>query len=339
MNEKIKKMKKKIIIILMIICVIGGYVYYDSQPLNNDSASTFYGTVDIRYVDLAFQQPGRLEELLVEEGDCVKKGELLATLDAKLFKNAVNVAMANLNYSKAQLANTLSGSRDQEIEGAYQDSKRLEAKVVLTKINLKRQTKLYKDGAVSKVKLDDAVAAYKERKAAFAAAKQHYLLLEEGADKDDLAIAHAKVDILKAQLDSSQIILNETKLYAPIDAIVQSRILEPGAMVGVDTPVLTLSVRSPMYIRAYVDEPNLGNIAMGQKVRIYSDTSSKVNKGHVGFISRTSEFTPKSVESSELRSDLMYRVRIIVDDESNGLNQGQPVTIKLEPVSFAKKNK
>lgn len=339
MNKKLKKMKKKIIIILILVCALGGYIYYDAQELNNDSALTLYGNVDIRYVNLAFQQSGRLEELLVEEGNSVKKGDLLAKLDAKPFENAVKVARANLNYSKAQLANTLSGPRDQEIEAAYQESKRMEAIVLLAKTNLKRQTKLYSDGAVSKVKLDDATEAYKEGTAAFAAAKQQYLLLEEGADKDDIAIAYANVEIVKAQLDSSQTTLDETKLYAPVDAIVQSRILEPGAMVGASAPVLTLSVRSPMYIRAYIDEPNLGNIAMGQKVKIYTDTSSKAYKGHIGFISGTAEFTPKSVETTELRTDLVYRVRIIVDGDASDLNQGQPVTIKLESLSIEKKSK
>jgi HlyD family secretion protein len=339
MSEKIMKMKKVVIISLVLICVLGGYFYYDSQNKSNGDDLTLYGNVDIRYVNLAFQQAGRLEELLVEEGDSVKKGELLAKLDAKSFKNKVDVARANLLYAKAELANTIAGSRDQEIAAAYQAIKRLEAKVVLTKATLKRQTKLYNDGAVSKEKLDDAIASYKESEALLAAAKEQYSLLLEGADKDDLAIANAKVAIQKAQLESAEITLNETKLYAPVNAIVQSRILEPGAMVGTSAPILTLSVRSPLYIRTYVDEPNLGKIRMGQKVNIYTDTNSKVYHGHVGFISGTTEFTPKTVQSEELRTDLVYRVRIIVDDATLDLNQGQPVTIKINKNNALEKSK
>ncbi|MGB5444915.1 MAG: HlyD family efflux transporter periplasmic adaptor subunit, partial [Psychromonas sp.] len=114
---------------------------------------------------------------------------------------------------------------------------------------------------------------------------------------------------------------------------VQTRILEPGSIVGVNVPVLSLSVRTPVYIRAYVSESLLGNISLGQQVEIYSDSREAAYQGHIGFISGTAEFTPKTVETASLRTDLVYRLRILVDGEDVGLNQGQPVTIKLHKIS------
>ena len=123
--------------------------------------------------------------------------------------------------------------------------------------------------------------------------------------------------------------MDETKLFAPDNAIIQTRILEPGSIVSINVPVLSLSVRTPIYIRAYVNETLLGKISLGQKMEIYTDSRKAPYQGHIGFISGTAEFTPKTVETASLRTDLVYRLRILVDGNALGLNQGQPVTIKM----------
>lgn len=329
-------MNKKIILLIVIIIAVSGYFYYGKQQQAQQMADpVLYGNVDIRSVNLAFRQAGRLERMWVDEGDSVLKGELLAQLDNADFINALEIAKANLNLVNAQLAKVLSGTRAQEIEAAHQDIIRLQSKLVLANSTLQRQESLRKTGAASQGTLDNAKAAFTEATAELAAAKQKYSLLKEGADKEEIAIAYAQIDIAKAQLASAQTTLNETKLYAPDNALVQTRILEPGSIVGMDAPVLSLSVRTPVYIRAYAGEPLLGKISLGQKMEIYTDSREAPYQGHIGFISGTAEFTPKTVETASLRTDLVYRLRVLVDGDDLGLNQGQPVTIKLHKMTDA----
>ena len=123
--------------------------------------------------------------------------------------------------------------------------------------------------------------------------------------------------------------LDYTKAYAPTDGIILTRIREPGTVVNPANPVYTLSVSSPVWIRAFVNEPNLGNVYYGMEAEVYTDTHRKY-KGSVGFISPVAEFTPKTVETTQLRTDLVYRLRIYVDNPDHSLVQGMPVTVKLK---------
>ncbi len=109
-------------------------------------------------------------------------------------------------------------------------------------------------------------------------------------------------------------------------------------MVASSTPVYTLSLRDPVYVRAYVSEPDLGRIAPGVAVRVHTDSSDKVYRGQIGFISPRAEFTPKTVETTDLRTDLVYRLRVVVADADEGLRQGMPVTVDVDTAQTADKN-
>lgn len=125
--------------------------------------------------------------------------------------------------------------------------------------------------------------------------------------------------------------LNFTECYAPNEGIILTRVREPGSVVRDGDPVYTLSLTNPIWIRAYVSEPELGSIYPGMPADIYTDTpGGKIYQGKIGFISPVSEFTPKTVQTMELRTDLVYRIRIYVDNPGQGLRQGQPVTVKIK---------
>ncbi|MBI3900838.1 MAG: efflux RND transporter periplasmic adaptor subunit [Chlamydiia bacterium] len=125
--------------------------------------------------------------------------------------------------------------------------------------------------------------------------------------------------------------LEDTKLYAPTDGTILTRIREPGAVVLESDPVYTLSIISPVWVRAYIPEPLFGVVQLGMEADIYTDTKGgKVYKGKLGFISPVAEFTPKTVETTELRTDLVYRIRIYADNPDWGLKQGMPVTVRLK---------
>jgi len=163
------------------------------------------------------------------------------------------------------------------------------------------------------------------------------LIVVGGVSQEDLDNAQSNRDQLQADLYAAEATLSVArdnfdyiKTYCPTDGTILSRIREPGTVVNPSEPVYTLSVASPVWIRAFVDEPHLGQVYFGMEAEIYTDTKGgPVYTGKVGFISPMAEFTPKTVQSTELRTDLVYRLRIYVDNPDQGLKQGMPVTVKL----------
>jgi HlyD family secretion protein len=156
---------------------------------------------------------------------------------------------------------------------------------------------------------------------------------EDAESQRDQALA--QLAQAKAAVGTAETGLKDTKAYCPADGWILTRIREPGTVVNIGEPVFSLSVKSPLWIRAYVDEPDLGEITFGMPAEVHTDTKGgRVYQGHVGFISPLAEFTPKTVQSPTLRTDLVYRLRIYVTDPDEHLRQGQPVTIVLK-----KKNK
>lgn len=142
-------------------------------------------------------------------------------------------------------------------------------------------------------------------------------------------IAYADLQYAKAGLDIANTAYNDASLNAPADGIILTRIAEPGTLLSAGVPVYTVSLNQKMWVRAYIKETELGKIQLGTPVKISTDSTAKIYNGHVGFIASTAEFTPKSIETASLRTDLVYRLRIIIDNADNDLKQGMPVTIRL----------
>ncbi len=165
-----------------------------------------------------------------------------------------------------------------------------------------RRAALTKIGAISAEERDDAEAARDEAQARFASAE--------------------------ARLAQANTNLSDTEILAPDEGIILTRIREPGAVLAAGEPVCVLALDSPVWVRSYIDEPNLGRVFPGQKATILTD-SGREYEGQIGFISPQAEFTPKTVETAQLRTDLVYRLRVIVDNPDKGLRQGMPVTVRI----------
>lgn len=167
--------------------------------------------------------------------------------------------------------------------------------------------------------------------------RRQELITDGSVSQEDLDNAIANEEVLKANLKQAEAALavaitnlKFTEVFAPTEGTILTRIREPGSVVNPAEPVYTLSVTSPVWIRAFVTEPELGLVFPGMVADIHTDTKDgKVYQGHVGFISPVAEFTPKTVETTQLRTDLVYRLRIYVDNVDKGLRQGMPVTVKL----------
>ncbi len=149
-------------------------------------------------------------------------------------------------------------------------------------------------------------------------------LSQEKELQANLKEAEASLSIAKTRYD-------DTKLFAPSSGTILTRIREPGSVLNPGEPVFSLSLEDPIWIRTYVSEPDLGAIHPGMAAEVITDTpKNPIYHGHIGFISPVAEFTPKNVETTDLRTELVYRIRVVIDHPDPGLRQGMPVTVKIK---------
>jgi HlyD family secretion protein len=322
-------MRWRIALVAVVVAAAVGLGLARPWSRANDGQLTLYGNVDIREVDLGFRVGGRVARLEVEEGDRVEPDQLLATLDARPFEEDVALARAKVAARRAELAKLETGTRPQEIDRARATLAQREAARERARVDFERTRTLFRRGDVAESVFDDARTTLDEAEAAVAAAKAGLDLAIEGPREEDIAAARAQLEAARAELDRARTALADTELAAPDPAIVLSRLRERGAIVAAGAPVYTLTLTHPIRIRAWIDEPELGRIAPGQRVEVTTDTRpDRPYAGRIGFISPTAEFTPRAVQTEELRSRLVYRLHVIVE-AGDGLHQGMPVTVRV----------
>lgn len=322
--------RRTVLVIVALVAVVAGWMWTQRAKDNTDSLF-LYGNIDIREVQLAFRQPGRIAEMIFDEGDSVTAGTPMATLDAVPYKNSLAAAEAGVLMAQAELAKLRRGLRPQEIAQAREALEQAQSVATDAKRNYRRQSKLLQSGSSSQQTVDTALAARDQAIAAVNAARAALSLANEGFRSEDIAAAEARLAAAQAAQAQAATALADTELVAPSSGTVISRLREPGSMVTSQNAIYNLSLDSPVYVRAYINEPNLGLIAPGDCVKVYSDSSEEAYEGQIGFISPRAEFTPKTVETTELRTDLVYRLRIVINDPDAivGLRQGMPVTIEI----------
>lgn len=276
-------MKKFVLILILILVICGTYVYFYRHKPNPDEI-TLYGNIEIRQVDLGFRVEGKIAKMLVEEGDYVKKGQILAYLDDVNYKARYEKSLADISVAKALYANAVQ---------QYEKNIPLCADGTTSKIECE---KLLNTRNLSKASLESMIAASKD------------------AGKNFI----------------------DTKILAPEDGIIMTRVQEPGAVIEPSMPIYTMAKIKPIWVRVYIPEDKLANIKYGMKANIFTDTINPKTGEHrqytgwVGYISPVAEFTPKTVETTDLRTDLVYRVRVYVYEVDEYLRQGMPVTVKFD---------
>ena len=326
-------MKRKIPALLLLIVFLAGGAYYWSwqrrEPTTKDLL-TLYGNVDIRKVDLGFRVGGKISEISFEEGNRVQSGQTIARLEDTPYQDELKLALAQQEQAAANLAKMEAGSRPQEIAQAEALVRERQATADNLSIARRRMDALLKSNAIARELFDNVDANLTEAKARLATAQEGLKLAREGFRSEDIKAAQAALQAAEAHTAGARTRLGDTVSKAPDTGVILTRVVEPGAIVGAGQTVLTLSLDSPVWIRAYIEEPELGRIFPGMAAQVITDSRPQQPfTGHVGTISPEAEFTPKTVQTKELRTRLVYQVRIIADNPDHGLRQGMPVTIKL----------
>lgn len=287
------------------------------------------GNVDVREVDMAFRVGGRIDGVAVEEGAKVRPGQLLATLDTATVDAHVNQADAEIAAARAQLALLRNGSRAQDIGQAQARLTQAQAALNDADADYARRRPLVETGAISRDIWDMTVATRDRARGQVHEAEQALSLVRAGPRREEIDTAAARLAAAEASRQSISTDRADTRLVAASAGTVVTRAREPGAIVAPGETVLTLSIDRPLRIRAYVGEPDLSRISPGMAVEVTADGNPRTYRGTIGYIAPQAEFTPKTVETESLRTDLVYRVRILIRDPDDALRQGQPVTVRI----------
>ncbi len=249
-------------------------------------------------------------------------------IKAELEKASADKSEAEINYAEFSR-----GYRVEDVAQANAQLKQSEANLNNAKMKLERANKLYATGAISRQDFDNAKDSLDGVQAAYNAALENSKKLQAGFRREDVDKARADFQSSQAVLEQVNIRYHDTSLFSPSNGVILARVNEVGAIVKAGQTVFTLSLEKPVWVRTNIDETKLGKIFPGQEVLVYIDSlPGKPFKGKVGYISPRAEFTPKNVETTELRTELIYRLRINVDESSldiKALRQGMPVTIKI----------
>jgi HlyD family secretion protein len=315
----------------VLVLATAGFVARGSGLLEpgRDAELTLNGNVDIRQVNLGFRGSGRIQTIAFEEGARVGEGTALAALDTRPLEYQLAADEANVAYMSAVLEKLKNGNRPQDIAQAVARLEEAKATLVKAKADFDRRSELVRTGAVSRADFSAVNSQHNIARAQVHAAEEALSLLRAGAREEDIAAAEARLRQAAAQAERARRDLDDATLRAPAAGVILTRAREPGAIVQPGETVLTLTIDRPLRVRAYIDEADLSRISPGMKVVVTADGNPKSYHGNIGFVSPTAEFTPKTVETRELRTNLVYRIRVIVTDSDDALRQGQPVTVRI----------
>jgi HlyD family secretion protein len=326
--------QRKILFVLLVSVALGvagaaGWYFTNHRAVSND-ALTLYGNVDIRQVQLAFNASERIATMRASEGEPVKKGQLLATLDTARLASNVELQQAQLASQQQVVARLEAGSRPEEIGKAQADAEAARIAADNASQNYQRQKDLVAKHFVAQQQADDALAAADAAQARYRSIQETLKLVQQGPRKEDIAAAGAMLKATQAALDVARKALADASLYSPDNGVIQERILEPGDMATPQRPVYTLALTDPLWVRAYVQGPDLGKLKPGMRAEVSTDSfPGKRYRAWLGYISPSAEFTPKSVQTTEVRSSLVYQVRVFVCNPQGELRLGMPATVTI----------
>jgi len=310
---------------LILISAAAAYRFRDTLPWIRGRSDLSYivvsGNIEAHESILSFKTvQSRIVELPFDEGQSVKAGTVLARVDASDYKQQMEIAQAALNAQKMQL-----DVAEQNVDATRRTVVSDEADVALKQLEFGRAQTLLAKGAGTTDARDVAETALKQSRAALERDKA----LEAAAEKS-VALAIANIESARASLELAKIVLGYTTLKAPFDGVILVRQAELGEVVSPGAAIVTLADINHVWLRAYVNETDVGKIRLGEEVKVNTDSyPGKEYPGRISFISEAAEFTPKSVETHAERVTLVYRIRVDIDNPSHELVPGLPADARI----------
>lgn len=291
------------------------------------------GTVEATEVDIRSEASGKILALYFDEGDWVKKGDVIAEIDHEKLDIELVQAKARLAETEAQLKLLIKGLRDKEVERARETL--LESKVLLkdNKREYKRIQKLYDEEVVDLGSRDKAEAAYEAAQKRHEIARKNYEIALEGSRKEEIQAGEAVKEAAEAQVKLIERRIEDATVTIPIDGVISERYVELGELMSVGSLIATVIDLKHVWVMAYVSEKNLGKVTLGRQGKVMVDSfPDKEFIGKITYISPEAEFTPKNIQTKEERVKLVFGVKIEVDNPDQELKPGMPADAVIETV-------
>ena len=378
------KDKRKLMGGLAALLIVAAAIFYLLHASSSHaSIIRLSGNVEVTDAEVSFKIPGRVVARLVDEGELVKAGQLVARLESADLAQEVALRKADAQNAQAaldellagyrneeiaqaeaaarqaqsRLEEMLAGSRPQEIAAAQATVDRARAETERAQADAARYEALVKKDEVSQQQYDavrttyeTAVARQKEAEeqfklvkegprkeqieqahAAMVQAKEHFRLLHNGSRKEDIDQARARLELTRAALAEAETRLGYSTVNSPLSGVVLSKNVEPGEYVSPGTPIVTVADLDNIWVRAYINETDLGRVKVGQRARVTTDSyPHKVYDGRLAFVASQAEFTPKTVQTEKERVKLVYRVKVDITNQNMELKPGMPADVEID---------
>ena len=325
-------MPKKAIVGIAILgaLVLAAYIFMHRKPQDSGRLKVS-GTIEVTSVALSFKIGGRLTERLVDEGQAVTAGQLIARLEDDELQQERNSRNAEERASKAAVADLEAGSRREEIAQGEAALARIRADGERLSKDAVRAEALFKREVIPQKELEAARAARDASAAAVHEAEQRLKLLKSGPRPDAVRQAQARVEGASAGKALAETRLSQSQLASPLSGLVLTKHAEPGEMLAPGAPVVTVGKMDEVWLRAYIPETELGRVKVGQAARVTVDSWPGRNfDGKISFISSEAEFTPKNVQTARERVKLVYRIKITLANPKMELKPGMPADAAIE---------
>ncbi|NVN90829.1 MAG: efflux RND transporter periplasmic adaptor subunit [Desulfuromonadales bacterium] len=328
-------MNKKILIPLVILLTVATAAFFViRRPPRPADQLKVSGTIEVTSVELSFKVGGRLSRRLVDEGQMVTTGQLLASLEDTELREERSVRSADQRAARAMLADLQAGSRREEIRQGEAALERMRADAERLARDAVRMEKLYQREVIPLKELEAARAGRNASAAAVREAEEHLKLLRIGPRPDAVQERRARVEAADAGLSLAETRLSDSVLSAPQAGLILAKHAEPGEMLAPGSPVLTLGLMDEVWLRAYIPEGDLGRVVVGQKASVTVDSwPGRSFEGRISFISPQAEFTPKNVQTEKERVKLVYRIKITLANPKMELKPGMPADAVIETES------
>lgn len=314
-----------LILALLVVASVLGYWLLFRGEQGSENILSLTGHIEATETDLAFKVPGKIRVLHFQEGDWIRPEQIVAQLEAQNLRDQVAVAEGQVTAVEAHLTKLLAGSRPQEKREALAAVERAEADLYNKKLEFQRMRALMGRDAVAAANRDSAEAAYRMAQETFRQAKERYSLVMEGPRREDMEAARAEREKAKADLELARTRLSYATLTSPASGVVLVKSAEPGEVVAIGSPVLTIGDLDNIYFEVYIPETYLAKVRFGQRAAITTDTyPGREYPAWVSFISSEAEFTPKTVETLKERVTLVNRTKIRANNPNYELKPGMP---------------
>jgi HlyD family secretion protein len=323
--------KKALIAAILLMAAIAAAVYFAMTRSHVERGTLeVSGNIEVTTVELSFKIPGRVIERLLDEGETVKPGQLVAKLDDQDLVHEVAGREAEVQAARAALTELETGYRKEDIAQAAAALQRVKADADRLKTDFARQQALYKKEVISRRDFDASKAANEAAQASVREAQERLALLRRGPRKETIDQARARLRDAEAMLALARTRLGYATLVSSVSGLVLSKNIEPGEQVAAGTPIVTVGIMDSVWLRAYVNETDLGKVKVGQEATVTTDTwPGRKYKGYISFISSEAEFTPKNVQTEKERVKLVYRIKIVVPNPNMELKPGMPADAEI----------